>query len=223
MIPAFPMDGGRVLRAVLALRLEYARATRIAATTGQALAFVFGFFGLFSNPFLLLIAVFIWIGASQEAAATDMKAAIGGLPVREAMLTNFHVLSPDDTLGDVTRLLIEGSQQDFPVVDDGRVVGVLAHARLFEVLRERGEWTLVAEAMEREFRTVRPDEQLDGALFQAEPGGTVLPVVRDGRLIGLITAENIGELLMIRSARAQFPTVPPPLPPAHRHIAFHRD
>ncbi len=212
MIPAFPMDGGRVLRALLALRLEYARATRIAATIGQALAIVFGLVGLFSNPFLLLIAVFVWFGATQEAAATDMKAAIGGLPVREAMLTDFRTLSPQETLGDATRLLIEGSQQDFPVLDDGRVVGVLSHARLFEVLRERGEWTSVAEAMERDFRTLHPDEPLEGALFQAEPGGTVLPIVRDGRLVGLITAENIGELLMIRAARALRGVGPPPLP-----------
>jgi Zn-dependent protease len=223
MIPAFPMDGGRVLRALLALRLEYARATRIAATTGQALAVVFGFIGLFSNPFLLLIAVFVWIGATQEAAATDMKAAIGGLPVREAMLTDFRTLSPHDTLSDATRLLIEGSQQDFPVLDDGRVVGVLSHARLFEALREHGEWTRVAEVMEHDFRTLSPDAPLEGALFQAEPGGTVLPIVRDGRLVGLITAENIGELMMIRAARALRAVEPPPLPrDSQRTFATHR-
>lgn len=223
MIPAFPMDGGRVLRAVLALRLEYARATRIAATIGQGLAIAFGFAGLFSNPLLLFIAAFIWIGASQEAAATDMKAAIGGLPVREAMLTDFRTLSPDDTLGAATRLLIEGSQQDFPVVVEGRVAGVLSHARLFEILRERGEWTLVGEAMEREFRTLRPEEPLDGALFQAEPGQTVMPVVRNGQLVGLITAENIGELMMIRAARAQRGVEPPPLPrdPRRAFAAHH--
>lgn len=218
MIPAFPMDGGRALRALLALRLEYSRATRIAATTGQALAVVFGVAGLFSNPFLLLIAVFVWIGAAQEAAATDLKASISGLPVREAMLTDFRTLSPDDTLADATRLLIEGSQQDFPVLDEGRVVGVLAHARLFEVLRERGEWTLVADAMERDFRTLRPDDPLDGALFQAEPGATILPIVRDGRLVGLITAENIGELMMIRAVRAQRGIEPPPLPGGPRRV-----
>jgi len=100
-------------------------------------------------------------------------------------------------IGDVARLLIEGSQQEFPVLDGERVVCVLTHARLFEVLRERGEWTPVAEAMERDFRMLRLDERLDGALFQAEPGRTVMPVVRDGCLVGLLTAENIGELLMI--------------------------
>ena len=214
MIPAFPMDGGRVLRALLAMRLEYARATRIAATVGQGLAIAFGFAGLFSNPLLLLIAVFVWTGASQEAAATDMKAAIGGLPVREAMLTDFRTLSPQDTLSVATRLLIEGSQQDFLVVDAGRVVGVLSHARLFEVLRERGEWTPVTEVMVRTFRTLRPDEPLDGALFQAEPGQTVMPVVRNGQLVGLVTAENIGELMMIRAARRERGAEPPPLPGA---------
>ena len=223
LIPAFPMDGGRVLRALLAMWLEYARATRIAATVGQGIALGFAFIGLFSNPFLMLIAVFIWIGAGQEAAATDMKAVIGGLPVREAMLTDFRILSPHDTLGDAARLLIEGSQQDFPVLDDGRVVGVLSHARLFDVLRERGERTPVTDAMARAFRTLRPDEPLDGALFQAEPGQTVMPVVRNGQLVGLVTAENIGELMMIRAARRESGTEPPPLPrdarsafPVHR-------
>jgi len=215
MIPAFPMDGGRVLRACMAMRMEYSRATRIAANIGQGLALVFGIIGLFSNPFLLLIAVFIWFGAAQEAAATEAKASIGDLPVREAMLTNFRTLSPHDTLGDVARLLIEGSQQDFPVLDGERVVGVLTHPRLFEILRERGEWTPVAEAMERDFRMLRPDERLDGVLFQTEPGRTVMPVAHAGRLVGLLTAENIGELLMIRSARALRVSTPPPLPSTH--------
>lgn len=222
MIPAFPMDGGRVLRAVLAMQMEYARATRIAARIGQGLAAVVGVIGLFSNPFLMLIAVFIWFGASQEAAAADAKASISDLPVREAMLTNFSTLSPRDTLGDATRLLIDGSQQDFPVLDGERVVGVLTHSRLFEMLRERGEWTFVADAMERDFRSLRPDERLDGALFQAEPGLTIMPVVRDGHLVGLLTAENIGELLMIRSARALRPSLPPPLPSTYLSRFVHK-
>ena len=217
MIPAFPMDGGRVLRALLALRMEYARATRIAATIGRGLAAVFGFVGLFSNPFLVLIAVFIWIGATQEAAATDAKATIGGLPVRDAMLTDFRTLAPEDTLGDATRMLIEGSQQDFPVLDGDRVVVVLTHARLFEALHEHGEWTLVAEVMDRDFRTVTPDQSLEAALFEREPGCTVIPVLHRGEIVGLLTAENVGELLMIRSARVRRAT-PPPI----RHSGYAR-
>ena len=209
MIPAFPMDGGRVLRALLALRMEYARATRIAATVGRGLAVVLGFAGLFSNPFLLLIAVFIWMGATQEAAATDAKATIGGLPVREAMLTDFRTLAPEDTLEDATRMLLEGSQQDFPVLDHDRVVGVLTHSRLFKALHEHGEWTLVGDVMEHDFRTVAPDQSLAAALFESEPGCTVIPVLHHGEIVGLLTAENVGELLMIRSARVRRATPPP--------------
>lgn len=213
MIPAFPMDGGRVLRALLAMRLEYARATRIAATVGQTLAFVLGFIGLFSNPFLLLIAVFVWIGASQEAAATEMKSSLGGLPVREAMLTDFRTLSPRNTLSDAAQLIIDGSQQDFPVAENGRVVGILPHARLFEALRERGEWTAVADVMERDFHPLHPDDALDLALAHASPMLTTMPVVRDGRIVGLLTAENIGEVVMIRAALSRPASTPPPLPP----------
>lgn len=211
MLPAFPMDGGRVLRALLALQMEYARATRIAATTGQGIALVLGLVGFFTNPLLVLVAVFVWMGAAQEAAATETKAAIGNLPVREAMLTDFRTLCVHDSLGDAARLVLEGSQQDFPVLDlEQRVAGVLPRARLCEALRERGEWTPVGDVMEREFAVLHPDERLDAALAREEIGRTVIPVLRDGRLVGLLTAENIGELLMFRAARAARRTTPPP-------------
>lgn len=212
LIPAFPMDGGRVLRALLAMRYDYAYSTRIAARVGQGLAVVFGFIGLFSNPFLILIAFFVWMGAAQEAAATEMKSSLGGLPVREAMLTDFQVLTPSDRLSDASRLLIEGSQQDFPVVDQGTVVGILTHHRLFDSLREKGEWTYVGDVMEREFHTLRSDELLEVALTNAFPGMTVMPVLRGGQLVGLLTAENVGELMMIRAARVHSSSTPPPLP-----------
>ena len=118
---------------------ERLRATRIAARIGQGMAVVFGFAGLFGNPMLLLIALFVWIGASQEAAAVEMKSSFAGMPVRAAMLTEFRALSPHDTIGDATKALLAGSQQDFPVVDGVEVVGVLTHQRLFEALRQRGE------------------------------------------------------------------------------------
>ena len=110
MIPAFPMDGGRVLRALLAIRMEYLKATQIAAGLGQGLAFVFGFIGLFTNPFLLFIALFVWIGAAQEASAVQMKSAFAGTPIRAAMLIDFQVLGPSDTLADAVNLVLQGSQ-----------------------------------------------------------------------------------------------------------------
>ena len=214
MLPAFPMDGGRVLRSVLALRMEYARATRIAATIGQGMAFLFGFIGLFGNPMLLLIALFVWIGATQEAAAAEMKSSLSGVPVREAMLTDFKTLSPQETLAGVTRLLLAGSQQDFPVVERGQVVGMLVHADLFQALRERGESPPVAAVMQRDLETVAPNELLDAAFSRVRAEkGLALPVVQNGRLVGLVTAENVGEFFMIRAALGNRSRRPPPAPP----------
>jgi len=212
LLPAFPMDGGRVLRSLLAMRMEYARATRIAARIGQGMAVLFGFAGLFGNPMLLLIALFVWIGAGQEAAAVEMKSSFSGARVREAMLTDFRTLSPRETVGDAARLLLAGSQQDFPVVENGRVVGVLTHVRLFEALQGSNPDMLVTEVMESEIQIAAPEEELDVALTRVEPGrATMLPVMRNGQLVGLLTAENLGEFYMIRRALANRP--PPPVPP----------
>ncbi len=201
LIPAFPMDGGRVLRSLLAMRLGPVRATNLAATIGKGIAVVFGFVGLFNNPMLLLIALFVWIGASQEAAAVEMKSAFEGVPVREAMLTQFETLSPQTTLGDASRTLLAGSQQDFPVVERGQVVGLLTRDRLFEALRDRGESQVVAEVMDRSFQVARPDDLLDVVMGQSQPERpAAIPVLHNGRIAGLLTPDNIGELYMISAA-----------------------
>jgi Zn-dependent protease/predicted transcriptional regulator len=201
LVPAFPMDGGRMLRALLAMRLNHARATRIAARIGQGIAVLFGFIGLFGNPMLLLIAVFVWLGAAQEAVASELKSSISGARVHDAMLTEFKTLAPDDTLGEAARLLLASSQQDFPVVDRDAVVGILTHRELLGALRERGEHALVGEVMRREFALLGAADPLETALAPANvEKGLAMPVLADGRLIGLVTAENVGEFFMIRSA-----------------------
>jgi len=201
LLPAFPMDGGRVLRALLAMKLNHARATRIAARIGQGMAVVFGFAGLFGNPMLLLIALFVWVGAAQEAAASEMKSSFSGASVRDAMLTDFKTLAPGDTLRDATRLLLAGSQQDFPVVDRDALVGMLTHRELFAALRERGEHAVVADVMRYEFAVLAAADPLETALAPENvEKGLAMPVLAHGRLIGLVTAENVGEFFMIRSA-----------------------
>lgn len=217
LLPAFPMDGGRVLRSLLAMRLEYARATRIAARVGQGMAVLFGFAGLFGNPMLFLIAVFVWIGAAQEAAATEMKSSFAGVRVSEAMLTDFRALTPQDTVGHAAQLLLAGSQQDFPVLEHGAVVGVLTQARLLEALRDRGAAVPVNEAMEREVPLVSAEDELDAALGRVEPGrATLLAVLWNRQLVGLLTAENVGEFYMIRRALADADGGRPSIPPVIR-------
>ena len=125
MLPAFPMDGGRALRALLATHMDGRRATRIAARFGQGMAVLFAIIGWLGNPVLILIALFVWTGAAQEARTADMRAVLSGIPVGRVMITNFTTLTPDDPLSKVMELVQHGSQHDFPVTREGRVAGML--------------------------------------------------------------------------------------------------
>jgi Zn-dependent protease len=202
LIPAFPMDGGRVLRALLAMRMDYVRATQVAANIGQGLALVFGFIGLFSNPFLLFIAFFVWIGASQEASMAQMKNSVSGIPVTRAMLTDFKTLSPRDNLSQVVALILSGSQHDFPVVDaNGNVAGILDRDSFMRALTQHGQSAPVMDFIRRDLPEVDSFDMIDMALMRLnESASKTLPVTHQGQLVGLITAENMTEYLMIRSA-----------------------
>jgi Zn-dependent protease/CBS domain-containing protein len=201
MLPAFPMDGGRVLRALLATRLEYTRATHVAALIGQGMAFLFGFIGLFTNPFLLFIAFFVWIGAAQESSMTQMKAALDGIPVSRAMLTEFQTLLPGDTLASVVDKILAGFQEDFPVVEGTEVVGILTRGDLIQGLSQRGPESPVGAAMRRDLPIAEASEMLETAFRRLQGCDCrALPVYRNGRLAGLLTAHNVGEFLMIQSA-----------------------
>src|SRR5690606_18234238 len=135
LLPAFPMDGGRVLRAFLAMRMSYVRATSVAARIGQGMAFLFGFVGLFTNPFLVFIALFVYLGATQESAASQMRDVTETLPLSEAMVTHFRTLPPSATLADAADALLHTHQHDFPVVDGaGIVLGILTRDDLITAL-----------------------------------------------------------------------------------------
>ena len=209
LLPAFPMDGGRVLRALLAKRMGRRRATHTAATVGQGMAILFGIVGLFFNPFLLFIALFVYLGAQGEAQLVEMTSLMRGLSVRDAMQTRFRTLAADDELSTAVNELLAGAQQDFPVVTDGEVAGILRRRDLVKALSGPGRNATVGEAMCRECNPVQAGEPLERALERLRNSECpAVPVMEDGRLAGLLTIENISELMMVNSAletRAQKP------------------
>lgn len=209
LIPAFPMDGGRVLRAILAMRMDYVRATQIAASIGQGMALLFGLIGLFGNVMLMFIAFFIWIGASQEAGAVQMKNVISGIPVGRAMLTDYKSLSPRDPLSRMAQLILAGTQHDFPVIDDSaRVVGVVTRDDFLSALTQHGQNIAVSAVMKGSPPEVDSYEMVEMALMRIQESGfPTLPVTHAGQLVGIITAENITEYLMIRTALRTAQTV----------------
>jgi Zn-dependent protease/CBS domain-containing protein len=206
LIPAFPMDGGRVLRALLAKRMDYTDATQAAAHVGQGIAFVFGFLGLLYDPFLLFIALFVWMGASGEAGMVQMRTSLGGIPVARVMLTNFRTLEPDNQLADAVEHILSGWQQDFPVVFGTRVLGVLTREDLLRALARGGVDKPVRDAMRRDFEAVDSHDMLEQAVQVLKRCGCrSLPVEHNGELVGMLTLENVGEFMMIRSALRHAP------------------
>jgi Zn-dependent protease/CBS domain-containing protein len=206
LIPAFPMDGGRILRALLAMRMDYAAATQMGARLGQGLALVFALLGLFFNPILLFIAIFVYLGASQEATLAQMKAITTGLPVAEAMVTQFSSLPAGATLDEAVQSLLHTSQREFPVLDqDERLLGIVTREQLLSALRTRGGDVEITEVMHGNVPVLRPNDGLDQAFKKMQQAGEpALPVVdNDGRLIGLLTPENVGHMMMIRSLNSK--------------------
>lgn len=205
LVPAFPMDGGRVLRALLSLRFDRTTATRYAATAGQALAFVFGFFGLVGgNPLLVFIAIFVYLAATAESREVAMTETTRSLVVSDGMITVFETLGPGATLANAADCLIQTTQQEFPVVDaKGRLEGFLTRNALFKALEQSDRTTPVRQVMQRNIPLVHPHERLDIALKKMhEARLPVIGVIDDEHhLIAYITPENLGELMMIHRAK----------------------
>jgi Zn-dependent protease/CBS domain-containing protein len=204
MIPAFPMDGGRVLRALLAIRLGHTRATEAAAAIGQGVAFLLGFIGLFYNPLLIFIAVFVYLAASSEAHMVAMRAMAHGVPVTNAMMTQLARLTPQAHVEEAVQTLLRTSQSEFPVVDAaGKPVGLLGRGDLIRAVKQLGPDARVADVMSTKVPTVSHRRCLDEALrlLQEKSAPAVAVVDADGRLIGLVTPETIGEMLMLHQAR----------------------
>jgi len=205
LLPAFPMDGGRVLRAALALRMPFVRATVIAAGIGKVFALLFALVGLFvvSNPFLVVIAVFVWLSAAAEAASAQLKATVGDVRVDRAMITDVRTLAPMELVSAALDEVRSGFQHDFPVVENHSVAGVLTREGLLKALADGRAGARIGDVMERSFAATTPDESLEQALARLQTCHChTLPVLRGRELVGLVTAEKIREFVMIASAQA---------------------
>lgn len=199
MIPAFPMDGGRVLRALLGFFTSRAKATEVAARLGQAVAFVFLLLGLFFNPFLVVIAVFVFFGAYAENKMVQQDVTLKGHKVREALLTDITVLQPDDPLERAVDTILKGTEKDFVVVEEDAVVGILNYKK---TLGAAGKpQTKVRELMTTTFSAVSPEDGLNQTMKKMSQSGLrFLPVLQEGRLVGAISTENISEFMLINTA-----------------------
>jgi Zn-dependent protease/CBS domain-containing protein len=206
LIPAFPMDGGRVLRALLSARVGFVRATEVAAMIGQWVAFGLGFLGLFGSPMLIFIAIFVYLAAASEAHMVALRAVSRGVPVGAAMMTQYATLTPEAHIDEAVETLLRTSQSEFPVIDEARKpVGLLARADLIRALKQLGPDARVKDAMSAAFPQVSSRGTLEEALrvLQEKQAPAVAVVDADGRLTGLVSSETLGEMMMIAEAMPQ--------------------
>jgi CBS domain-containing protein len=193
------MDGGRILRALIALRKPEDEATQIAAGASRFLAVAMGLFGLLSaNSLLVFVALFVYLAAAQEGSAARDRSLTSGFPVRAAMITDFRTLPHGSTIREAGDLLLATSQQDFPVVHGDEVVGLLTRSALMRAMLREGPDSYVAGAMDRNFVRLPPDMDLAAALPQLSAAGTCALVMDGDRLLGMLTAENLYEFTLLR-------------------------
>lgn len=204
MLPAFPMDGGRVLRAALTMAVGRVRATRIAASAGQMLAFVFGFLGLTSgNPILILIAVFVFAAAMAENSGVAFQDLAQGALARDAMITSYEHLTPDQSLHAAAAALVRTTQAEFPVLtQDGAVVGFLTKPAIAAHARQEHMARPVSDAMVSDVPFVQLDAPLASVLeaLQSAQVPAVAVTNRSGSFLGYITRENIGEWAILKQS-----------------------
>lgn len=204
LVPAFPMDGGRVLRALLAMAMPYTRATRYASLVGQGFAVVFAIVGTLvtQNLALVAIALFVFVTAREERALVQTRSSLTGMPVSAAMVTAFLSLETRHELSYAVDLLLAGEQKDFPVLEEGQFLGMLSRDDLLRGMRAEGPGAPVGRIVRLDVAPIEASMPLDLALQRMSAARqSALPVMLRGRLVGLLTLENIRELLLVQEAR----------------------
>jgi Zn-dependent protease/predicted transcriptional regulator len=211
MIPAFPMDGGRVLRSVLSFAVDDLKATRLASVVGRVLAVAMAIYGIWQGPLMLvLVAFFVFNGAQQEYFAQKSSTLMKGASVREAMITNFISLSHGASLRQAAEQLLDTSQQEFPVLHGDSVLGLLRRNELLTGLAQSGPDAYVSSVMERDFLRLAPSDDLEAILTKLSESDYTALVFEEDRLVGMLTKENLNEFLVLRNMGHRRPTSPGP-------------
>jgi Zn-dependent protease/CBS domain-containing protein len=201
LLPAFPMDGGRVFRALLSFRLHRHVATRIAASVGQLLAVLFVVGGFFVNPFLIFIGLFIFMGAQAEAEMTANKFVLSGYKVNDVRMSNYITVNAADTLAVPVTLLLDGQTKNFIVLNGDNIAGTLSRDELVKGLSEKGKEAQVADVMNKEVVFLDADMPLENAYqLMQQHARNLLPVMKNNHLAGALDLENILEFIMVKSA-----------------------
>ena len=201
LLPAFPMDGGRVVRAALSIRLGHHQATKIAANIGQMLAFGMGILGLLYNPFLMFIAIFIWIGAASETGMEQVKHSLSKITAGDAMLSDYQTLHVDDPLSHVITLTLAGTQKVFPVQSGDELIGVLTQSDLLKGLQAEGENARTQQWMQHGIQKTDVNEPVYKVLERLQTSQyPLLSITESDRAVGILDLENISELINIQAA-----------------------
>jgi len=201
LIPAFPMDGGRILRALLSIRLPRARATRIAAHIGQFIAIVFVFVGFMYNPVLLFIGLFVFLGAQAEASMEEAKVVLSKVKVKDLIMHHYSVLDPEEPLSKAVTLLLDSQEKSFLVKEGNMIKGVLSKKEIIEGLSKFGKDIPVKQVMQTEFVALHEEDNLGEIMLKfTSEANKLMPVMEGNEIKGVIDLENINEYVEIQNA-----------------------
>lgn len=204
LIPAFPMDGGRILRALLSMRLGLKKATRIAARIGQALAIVIIGLGIYMSPMWILLGVFVFAGAEMELRMVSGRGRLRGLTVAQVLQNQITILRAQDPVHHVTQHLLAGNEKDFLVEEGENLVGILTHEDLIQALAGENTDRPVGEFIKTEVPVLSPDQPIEDAMhLMMTHHLNLLPVFQDGQLLGVVTHQGISELLLLQNNMPQ--------------------
>jgi Zn-dependent protease/CBS domain-containing protein len=204
LVPAFPMDGGRALRALLAFKFNRVRATRVAAGIGQVLAIGFVFIGLFYNPILLLIGIFIFLGAQAESSFAQTRDLLSGYKVADVVMEEYKSLQMDDPLSKAIELLLDGQSTKFLVKKGDTISGTLSRSEMVRALSEKGREASIGDIMNDQLEYFDADMPLKDAFMKMQQYKHALILVRRrGTFAGVVDLENIQEFIMLRGARPE--------------------